>query len=132
MNRAEAEAVVRQVRRTCRGVQILPPEQRETLFNTYKAAEDAKAWSMAVLTVTETEKAVGIVGVPALEENDWAGLNSRFHQAVFAFPDQLGKGCGADFNDIICAGPFDGQQHEYTCPKCGQKGQYGAPYFELE
>ena len=42
------------------------------------------------------------------------------------------SGCGADFNDIIVAGPKDGQNHEYTCPHCGLKGEYKAPIFPKE
>lgn len=37
--------------------------------------------------------------------------------------------CGADTNDVICAGPFDGETHAYTCPKCGVSAKYGAPFF---
>lgn len=37
--------------------------------------------------------------------------------------------CGADFNDIIVAGPWDGQEHNYQCPACGLTGSYRAPVF---
>lgn len=39
------------------------------------------------------------------------------------------SGCGADFNDIIVAGPWDGETHEYKCSKCGLEGEYRAPVF---
>lgn len=42
------------------------------------------------------------------------------------------KRCGADFNDIVLAGPLDGKRHEYTCPKCGVTGTYTAPLFTVE
>lgn len=43
------------------------------------------------------------------------------------------KGCGADFNDVVCAGPFDGAVHRYRCPAgCGVEGTYRAPFYELE
>jgi hypothetical protein len=38
-------------------------------------------------------------------------------------------GCAADFNDIIVEGPWDGQEHDYQCPACGQRGRYRAPRF---
>jgi hypothetical protein len=38
-------------------------------------------------------------------------------------------GCGADTNNIIAAGPFDGEDHAYICPKCGVKARYRAPKF---
>jgi hypothetical protein len=38
-------------------------------------------------------------------------------------------GCSADFNDIIAAGPWDGLEHDYTCPACGLRGSYTAPVF---
>ncbi|HEV8448606.1 MAG TPA: hypothetical protein VGQ44_17370 [Gemmatimonadaceae bacterium] len=37
--------------------------------------------------------------------------------------------CGANTNDVICAGPFDGAIHEYTCPRCGVHARYRAPLF---
>lgn len=46
--------------------------------------------------------------------------------------DKAGRaGCGADFNDIVCAGPLDGKLHPYECPKCGVTGEYRAPFYEL-
>lgn len=39
------------------------------------------------------------------------------------------KGCGADFNNIIVAGPLDGEEHAYKCPKCGVEGSYRSPSF---
>jgi hypothetical protein len=41
-----------------------------------------------------------------------------------------GKVAPYDFNDTVCAGPFDGQDHPYTCPQCGVQGGYTAPLFD--
>ena len=50
-----------------------------------------------------------------------------------AHEDAAGRpGCGSDFNDVVCAGEFDGKPHEYTCPSCGVAGVYTAPIYELE
>lgn len=42
------------------------------------------------------------------------------------------NGCGYDFNKIVAAGPLDGQEYAYKCPKCGVEGVYGAPLFYAE
>jgi hypothetical protein len=88
MTRSEQEALVRRVKRTCRG--ILP--------------EKAKAFRDELL-------ASG-----ALDE---AGHQDRAYRT----------GCSADFNDVVCAGPFDGKTHAYTCPACGVQGEYQAPIW---
>jgi hypothetical protein len=41
-----------------------------------------------------------------------------------------GPRCGRDINDIIVAGAWDGQPHEYTCT-CGVRGKYVAPTFAV-
>jgi hypothetical protein len=131
LTRAEAERQVREIKKTCRGLPAIPVfEMRAKLFNDYKAAEANHNWNAAYSQMVETEKTAGVLG-KAVQEGEWEKLNSRFHSAVFAHGDQTGKPCGADFNDIICAGAFDGKQHAYTCPKCGQTGHYGAPYFDV-
>jgi hypothetical protein len=58
--------------------------------------------------------------------------DGRTEQAKRA--DAVGRvPCGADFNAIVIAGPWDGERHEYTCKKCGLKGTYRAPHFpEIE
>ena len=131
ITRAEAEAKVRDIKRWCRGLPAIPEfAERERLFNAYKAAEAARDWDKALEITMCTETAIGIVG-QQVDLGDWEKLNIRFHSAVFAHGDQVGKPCGADFNDIICSNPFDGKQYQYKCPNCGQQGQYGAPYFDL-
>lgn len=47
-------------------------------------------------------------------------------------PSELRAGCGYDFNRILLAGPFDGEEHEYECPKCGVTGTYTAPLYPEE
>lgn len=42
------------------------------------------------------------------------------------------EGCGADFNDVVVEGPFDGEVHEYECAECGVEGTYRAPQFDLD
>ena len=131
VTRAEAEQMIRSIVRTCRGLQVLTRGVREKFFAMYKQAEASRVWEDARRIMKETEDAVGIVGVE-VEDGDWEKLFGRFSTAVFAHGVQVGKPCGADFNDIICAGDLDGKQHSYKCARCGQEGQYGAPRFVLE
>ena len=50
-----------------------------------------------------------------------------------AAEDAAGRpGCGADFNDVVCAGPFDGKFHPATCPACGVDHSYTAPLYDVE
>jgi len=45
----------------------------------------------------------------------------------------LRLGCGYDINQIILAGPLDGDVHPYACPQCGLPGTYRAPlWVDLE
>jgi hypothetical protein len=53
-------------------------------------------------------------------------------QAARATDEANRKGCGADFNATILAGPLDGKEHEYECAKCGVRGTYRAPFYELD
>lgn len=138
MKRAEAEQEVRAIKRTCRGLVVLDLATRERLWYAFMVAEDAKDFQTATAVLLNTEDEVAktsqskTLSIPRETGDLWPDLHTRFLSAVFAHGDTVGKGCGADFNDIICAGPFDGEQHEYVCPKCGQVGLYGAPLFELE
>jgi hypothetical protein len=59
------------------------------------------------------------------QKDEAAALDDRTRR----HPKTGAYGCGQDFNDVIVAGPFDGQMHDYTCPSCGAKGRYGAPAF---
>jgi hypothetical protein len=40
--------------------------------------------------------------------------------------------CGADFNDVVVAGPWDGAMREYSCPSCEKTGKYAPPTFTVE
>lgn len=58
-------------------------------------------------------------------------LKEGRHQEAASMDAASRLGCGYDFNNVIVAGPHDGQLHEYTCPKCKLTGQYRAPWFEV-
>ena len=39
--------------------------------------------------------------------------------------------CGADFNDVICAFPFDGAERRVRCPNCKQVISFRSPFFNI-
>ncbi len=46
--------------------------------------------------------------------------------------DGVRTGCGSQFlNDVILQYPFDGAEHEYECPRCGNEGTFRSPVIEL-
>ena len=57
-------------------------------------------------------------------------LQEGKHDEARMFDVANRPGCGYNFNDTIIAGPLDGQVHNYTCPDCGVKGTYRAPWFD--
>lgn len=42
---------------------------------------------------------------------------------------QTRKGCGYEYAELVIAEPFDGEEHDVTCPKCGNKSSFRAPLF---
>lgn len=40
--------------------------------------------------------------------------------------------CGYDLTEVFAKGPFDGELHEYECPRCGLVGEYRAAHFNEE
>lgn len=129
MTRTEAEAIVRGITRTCRGVPKLSDKDRQgyhAIWQRHRAANDVE---LVLLATRAAETASGIWH-PSIEndtDRSWDALEARASTAIFAFTQD----CGADVNDVVCAGPFDGKEHERVCPKCGATDVYQAPFFEL-
>lgn len=111
--RADAEAHVRSFRRVCRGP--LPPETRVVvnalLAGGFKVAArhyDKHGGLIKDLPVKLPPEIQKLEEVPGRER------------------------CNRDFNDTICAGPFDGKEHKYKCGHCGVEGTYIAPFFNSD
>jgi hypothetical protein len=128
MNREEANAEVRKIQRICRGLPLLTEEKRVELHTAWHAAHANLDIAAATDVVRRAEEAINKPYRPDFVHEDWQTLSARASDAIFAHS----MDCGVDFNDIIVAGPYDGQHHDYKCPKCGQTGTYRAPYFELQ
>jgi len=97
--RAEAEAVVRSTGRTCKGV---PRDAERTA-------------ARALLAEGRHEEA--------------SAMDDASYRHPAGHPNAGQYACGHNINDLIVAGPFDGQSHEVTCPTCGRTMRYTAPYF---
>ena len=61
-----------------------------------------------------------------------AALNDNDVVRARAIDNETRAECGYDFNDTIMGGPLDGKEQDYVCPRCGVKGTYRAPLFDLE
>jgi hypothetical protein len=128
MKREEAVAQVRLIAKTCRGNPLIDEAKREELHKRWAdILKEAEPLPKALEFVKEVEDLAKISHPAEGEAEGLHELTIRAATALFAYDEK----CGYDFNEIIIAGPFDGQQHEYTCPKCRQKGTYRAPYFEI-
>lgn len=138
MNRAQAEQEVRSIRRTCRGLPVLSDDVRIKLHTRWQEVE-GKNWDAALQVLTDARTAVTIAaqlrkpfGEGAPVPDSWGTLWPEVSGALFAHGDNVGKPCGADFNDVICAEPFDGGEHFGICPKCGNRVAFTSPIFELD
>lgn len=128
LTRAAAETLVRSIHRSCRGPHApTAGAARRHVTAWWKADTEAGTLSeadrdtrVAVLAAASSVAAV-IAQLLTLDEHDRA----KFVDREFRIP------CGHDFNDTILAGPLDGDEHAYECPRCGQQGTYIAPLFDL-
>lgn len=89
------------------------------------------------MTKAEAEKEIRTVGRtckgPYVDDEVGPAVTLLFtnnmHKAAERLATLSRKGCGADFNNIIVGGTWDGEEHAYKCPKCGVEGTYRAPDF---
>lgn len=128
----EAEALVRSITRTCRGNPILTTNQMQTLATAWHQHRQANDWEAAKTATLDAETLIGVEGGPVEDNYDWEALWVRAARAIFAHGDTVGKPCGQDYNDLICALPFDGKSHVTTCPKCGATNHVRTPRFVIE
>ncbi|NOT08951.1 MAG: hypothetical protein HOP28_12200 [Gemmatimonadales bacterium] len=148
---AEASAFVRRVARHCKGpfrpytaaraktlLQALT--QRIAKATTAAAAaatagdeapadreRDAAAGDTAALALLRRVKPTGQDG----GEIRTALLTAQLLAVASLADVVLRQHCGADFNETILANPLDGEDHEYTCPRCQLTGTYRAPSILL-
>ncbi len=121
----EQEKHIRAVTRECRGPFLLSREDRTSLTHAWQDVE-AKADFVAGIQLKDfIENAVGAPHA-VISPNDWESMLRRVASLINAHTES----CGYDFNQTVLATPFDGEEHEYKCPKCGVEGTFRTPWFE--
>lgn len=131
MQRHEIEREVRSVRRWCRGLPLLTPEKQRKAFDAFYVFQDGNEFQRALDFTKKLADLIGIDEIPAVPFGNWESMFRVFGWVATAHEDCINKTCGYDFNETVLAGPFDGQEHGYICPKCGQTGTYIAPIFDM-
>ena len=126
MNKAEVVAEVMKIRRLCLGPRLHDTATMDALRPRLFSIIDLKDMTTAVAFKIELEKKTGASVVPIVNGN-WAAMERRLVQLCFGRKNLIGQPCNYDFNKIVVAGPLDGKEHSFTCPKCGQSGSYRAP-----
>lgn len=130
VTKEEADSLVRHIQRTCRGKAVLSVDDMRALHTEWDEAAASGIWDQAVDVCLECEDATCVVG-PKVDFGDWEALARRTLGAIYAHGDTIGKPCGADFNDTICAQPFDGKTRTAECPKCGATNVFTSPVFVI-
>lgn len=144
MTRAEAEIEVRKFPRVCKGLELVDRATQKTFFDRVYSTrhEDLPALVTDIIALRRNvglpkkmaeELEAGdpswrlpsLLAMPGGQVLAWCIETLRSHQA------DLGNGCGRDFNDEICANPFDGEVRSYNCPNCGLSGTYRSPLYEI-
>lgn len=124
--------VVRSIQRRCKGPAIFPPEVQRAYFAQIGDA-DPEALLGALLaelqTMLDPALAVRILAY-ARAARDTRGAYHALVATLRIHATDVGRSCGYDVNDLICAHPFDGQAREVTCPRCGTVISYRAPRFD--
>lgn len=120
---------VRKVGRACRGLRVIPKMQRLFFFNTIwpelTKSHNFKKAEAAQLDIETYLKGINFPFTRTpLEKDNWDQI-----QRVLFFSVDIRRGCGYNFNETVESYPFDGEEHKYTCPKCGIKGSFRSPKF---
>jgi hypothetical protein len=136
VTRAEAEAHVRAVKRTCSGGAVMSLELQRAIFDRLDAGDDPSQLVSELIAAAEAAD-VERAGKPKIAAymRALAGRMETMRDAVIAAARtkraDVGEGCGRDFNDEVCAQPFDGEEREAKCPKCGTVARYRSPVIKV-
>ncbi|MGH2628626.1 MAG: hypothetical protein ACRDHY_18470 [Anaerolineales bacterium] len=127
VSRDEAEAYIRAIERRCLGTAMVPTEVQRSFFDRFGAGEPAAD------LLAEFER----IAPPTLRRFAVARLANRgsaedtLIDALRAHQADVGQPCGRDFNEEILGYPFDGEEREYECPRCGVRGTFRSPRIAL-
>ena len=117
---------IRIIKRKCKG--FLSPEARIVIRDYLQAgkmdearfADAANRGAKDLITEVTVISTAGNAAVP---------MTMRIKGKEEPMKYRGGPGCGYDFNEVVIAGPLDGEEHDYKCPKCGVQGSYRPPLF---
>lgn len=120
----EQEQDIRSIGRRCAGPLLLPETVQERYFGRLASGESTSG------ILGDYLLAAAIEGYPVADIPMDGLTPEEAAQRVLLASLRKRKGCGADFNEVILAGPLDGEQHPYRCPQCGNEGVYIPPIFD--
>jgi len=129
----EAEALVRSQARTCRGQPVVPVSIQTLYFGKIVAGIAPQELFEEYIGAVGSTPDLGELGAPlrafALARLVTRGGSHRdaLIDALRAHQCDVGRPCGFDFNGIVLAVPFDGQERSYECPRCGVTGTFRSP-----
>jgi len=143
MTRAEAEAAVRKFPRTCKGLELIDRATQKTFFDRIYTARHEELPEL-VTDIIALRRSVGLPKhmseeieagdpswrLPSLLDMPGGKILAWCIETLRAHQSNLGNPCGRDFNDEICANPFDGAVRNYACPACGLAGTYRSPLYD--
>ncbi len=129
MTRAEAEAEVRSVTRRCKGPLLLSADAQQPYLERIAAA----TWGDVPSILSDIVALRAALGLPAVPPPEDPGKVLGFAlETVRAHESDLGRPCGADFNEVVLAHPLDGEERASVCPQCGAAREFRSPLFETE
>ena len=130
--REEIIAHIRAVNRTCRGNPVFPEKMRKMLTDILDPIVEARDVTTGKQLLVSLCRVLKIPLPEIVPADDFEAIYREVFGLIFACEDRVGRGCGADFNEILISGPWDGDRHDYICPKCGINSFYIAPCFEVK
>lgn len=130
LTRTEAEAQVREIQKLCKGPELVDRLIQEAFMARIASCTIATLPTL-VQDVMDLRRQLGFSGDKIYP--DVGGENALLAwclESIRSHQSDVGNGCGRDFNDEVCAHPFDGEVREYRCPSCGLGGTFRSPYIE--
>ena len=131
MQRSDAEVLVRKYNRTCKGPELV---DKATQLDFMQRISTCNIGTLPQLLedVVALRKQVGFAESKILPDVAPEKLLAWCLESIRAHKQDIGEGCGRDFNDEVCAHPFDGEAREYLCPDCGLTGTFRSPLYEID
>jgi hypothetical protein len=135
MNHDEIVNEIRSINRVCKG--FLTPEAREVIshqFELYAQTGDSLFLEKARLLDVLNRCRLDVTIVDTTSHLDVKGrtIHDMITSTNQVLSQKTAGRCGYDFNETIITNPWDGEIHEYKCPKCNVRGEYRSPLFNKE